>query len=705
MIILWGILSGLSVWLELVYHFSGYGFTLFNPIYAILLIAAWSGVETLLIGLSKGRMKKIIFYFAVWLPVVWTGVQLVYLRIFKQPLLWQAMIMGGEDALTVYWREAMTGIWKTLPFIILLMLPAISLPLLLRWYDWQLPQFTHLQVMRTLVIIVAGTASSVVVLEIGKIMHLEYYEEYHEFYDPLAVAENMGVLPLFHGDMAVQGRQLLAGMNRSDQDLAYVPVTATPAAVNENDDDVIVESSQASIEPNAAVDTSEIKVIQEVQEEPVVIRPQQFDIDYELLHQFADNKQQTWLADYIENEEPVNTNEYTGMFKGYNLIFLTAEGFSTYAINEELTPTLYRLANSGFVCNNYYVPLWYTSTSDGEYVNMTGLIPGQMHSMRHSADNDQPFVLPAFFAGEGVSSYAYHNNTLSYYDRHLSHPNMGYDFKACKLGDLDETVWGDKVFEMEQPNQWPASDYNMMVATVPEYVNEDRFHVYYMTVSGHMYYSFTGNSMSKKNKEFVEDLEMSENAKAYIACNIELDRAMEDLLNQLEAAGQLENTVICLSADHYPYSMSEKEYEELAGKDLSEGKDLYRNTLILWNAGMEEPVYIDKACYSLDLLPTLLNLFGFDYDSRMYVGQDILSDREGMVIFSNRDFLTDSVIFIEKGDITTWLQDEEGNDIVPDDEKDDYLAAARRRVKNCYNFSTYVLQENYYADVLQAIIP
>ena len=703
MLVLWGTLAGLAFWLELVYHFSGFGWTLFNPIYGIFLIIAWTGIWTLLIGILRGKPKRIVYYTALWLPVVWTSVQLVYLRIFKQPLLWRMMVMEGENALTNYWREALIGIGKTLPFIILLMLPAIVLPLLLKRHNWQLPQFTHLEVMRTLVIIVAGTAGSVVVLEIGKLTNLEFYEEYHEFYDPLAVAENLGVLPLFHGDIAVQTRQFLEEMQRSGQDLAYVPATSGQVTVNESDDEMSVESSQASIASNAAA-VPEIPVIQEVEEE-LVIRPHQFNLDYELLHQLADNKNQTWLADYIENKEPVNTNEYTGMFKGYNLIFLTAEGFSTYAIDEELTPTLYRMANSGFVCNNYYVPLWYTSTSDGEYVNMTGLIPGRMHSMRYSAGNVQPFVLPAFFASEGVHSYAYHNNTLSYYDRHMSHPNMGYEFKACKLGDLDVTQWGDKVFEMDQPNQWPASDYNMMVATVPEYVGEDRFHVYYMTVSGHMYYSFKGNAMSQKNRELVEDLEMSENAKAYIACNIELDRAMEELLKQLEEAGQLENTVICLSADHYPYSMSETEYEELAGKDLSEGKDLYRNTLILWNAGMEEPIFIDKACYSLDLLPTLLNLFGFDYDSRMYVGQDILSDREGMVIFSNRDFLTDSVIFIEKGDITTWLQDEEGNDIIPDDEKDDYLAAARKQVKDCYNFSTYILQENYYADVLQAIIP
>ena len=698
MLVLWGTLAGLALWLELVYHFSGFGWAMLNPFYVFFLIVAWSGGLTLLIGVLKKRIKKIVYYVAIWLPVVWTSAQLVYLRIFKQPLLWEVMIRGGEDALTNYWREALTGILKALPFLILLMLPAIAIPILLKWHGWQMPQFASLQVMRSLVIVLVGIVGSVMVMEIGEIAGLEYYEEYSEFYDPLIVAEEMGVLPLFHGDMADRVRRLIADLQRSSDRTEYVPVAAQPTTVN--NDNVSVNSGQTTETP---VETVEPQPTPEVPEEPVIL-PQQFDLDYDLLHQIADNDHQTWLADYIQNQVPVTTNEYTGMFEGYNLIFLTAEGFCSYAIDEELTPTLYKLANSGFVCKNYYVPSWSTSTSDGEYINMTGLIPDGQHSMRNSAVNVQPFVLPSFFRNEGIHSYAYHNGELSYYERHESHPNMGYDFKACKLGKLKEDEWGDKIFEMEQPTQWPASDYNMMVATVPEYVNDERFHVYYMTVSGHLQYSFSGNAMSSKNKDAVAELELSAGPKAYIACNIELDKALENLLEQLEAAGKLENTVICLSADHYPYGLTDEEYEELAGKDLSAEKDFYRNTLILWNAGMEEPVYIDKVCGSMDILPTLLNLFGFEYDSRLYAGRDILSDSEGMVIFMNRDFVTDSVIFIEKGDITTWLQDENGNDIVPDEEKEAYLAAARKEVKDRYNFSAYIIQENYYSDVLQAMI-
>lgn len=394
---------------------------------------------------------------------------------------------------------------------------------------------------------------------------------------------------------------------------------------------------------------------------------------------------------------PTNRNEYTGMFEGYNLIFLTAEGFSTYAIREDLTPTLYKMVNSGFVFNNYYVPLWQTSTSDGEYVNTTGLIPDGQHSMRKSADLDMAFTLPRFFAKEGVYNWAYHNNSLSYYDRYRTHPNLGYDFKASKLGDLSEEEYGDWLFYMEHAGAWPASDYEMMLGTVPEYVNLDRFDVYYMTVSGHMYYSFSGNRMSSWHKEEVQGLEMSENAQAYIACHIELDKAMANLLEQLEAAGQLDNTLICLSADHYPYAMSQEEYEELAGRDLSQDMDTYRNSLILWNAAMEEPVVVDKVCGAMDLLPTLLNLFGFDYDARMYAGRDIFSDQEGLVIFNDRSFVSDIVAYSRKAKTTTWKVD------ISEEEQEAYMDLVRQDVKDRYNFSAYILRNDYYHLIRQCL--
>lgn len=722
MFILWSSLAGLLLYLEIAYHFAGFGWTGFNPVYALALAAAWAGAETLLIGILRGRLKKVVYQAALWFPVVWTSAQLVYLRIFREPLLVEAMIRGGGDALSNYWREALAGILGALPFIAVFALPVVLMLIVFRRFRWRLPDFALLDVMRTMVVIAVGAAGSIAVMSVGQVIEAEYYEDYTEFYDPLTVAKTMGVLPMFQRDTLGrafnwladlgQGNRSADGVNLAEGDAGKATteqdsgsleqhLSGRPADPGDNGPlENTGESGDGS--PEGGSEPPETTPVPE-EEKP---RPRQFNLDFGVLRSLADNDKKAWLADYIEGLEPVYTNEYTGKFKGYNLIFLTAEGFSTYAINEELTPTLYRLTHTGFVFDNYYVPLWQTSTSDGEYMNCTSLIPDGQFSMRKSKDNNMTYCLPGFFAREGVASWGYHDGKLDYYERHQTHPNLGYDFKACKLGGLSEEEWGHMIFPMDNPNSWPASDLDMMMHTLPEYISQDRFHVYYMTVSGHMNYNFRGNSMSNKNREAVAGLEMSENAQAYIACHIEVDKALEYLIAQLEEAGKLENTVICMSADHYPYAMTDAEYEELAGKPLSEGMDTYRNSLILWNSVMaqEEPVHVEKVCGAMDLLPTLLNLFGFDYDARMYTGRDIFSDQEGMVVFKDRSFVTDSAIY-KRGSDVIWNKDAEGNDLVPDDQKEAYLQEKKQEVKNLYQFSAYVLQENYYQDVEQAVVP
>lgn len=725
MCILWGTLAGLLFYLEVIYHIGIFGFSEWNPAYTIALIMAWSGIETLIVGALRGRLKKVIYYAFIWLAVIWGCIQFVYYHIFKQPLLWGLIFSGGGDALSNYWREALEGILSVLPFLVLMLLPVVAIGVIFHKTKWEFPQFGQLQFLRTAVILAAGIAAEIVIMQIGRNVNADFYEEYTEFYDPLSVAEGMGFLPMLQRDTLAVPMEWIASLTYGQEDMSRTDTmdaevatdaeyqseeaesdrTATEHSTEENPpdateqgDEVVqgTEVTEQSEEADAEADKSE-------QTQPVIM-PHQFDIDFELLHANAGNSQQKWLVDYIEQSKPTNTNEYTGIFEDYNLIFLTAEGFSTYAIREDLTPTLYRLVNSGFVFENYYVPLWQTSTSDGEYINCTGLIPHGQFSMRKSGSNDMAYVLPQFFASEGVKSYAYHNNSLSYYDRHITHPNLGYDFKGCKLGNLSETEWGSQIFPMQNPKAWPASDLEMMEGTVQEYIGQERFHVYYLTVSGHMNYNFKGNAMAHKNRDAVAGLELSENARAYLACNIELDKALENLLEQLETAGQLDKTVICLSADHYPYGMSTEQYEELAGKTLTEGMDLYRNSLILWNAGMEEePVYVKKVCGSMDLVPTLLNLFGFEYDSRMYAGKDIFSEEEGMVIFKDRSFVTDSLIYVKNGKHTIWLKDEQGNDIIADEQKEDYLADRQQEVKDRYNLSAYLLEENYYAEIKQAV--
>ena len=696
------IYTGILVYMEIVFHLGSFGWQGINPLFSVGLILFVAALQALISGCFGDKGGKRAFRIMVWFQYAIYAIQAVYFHIFNEPLQITAIFMGGQDALTNYWREALLGIWQTTPLLILLALPIVLLEILRKRKKWSAESLRGIQKLRLGLVAWIALVYSVCCMLIGNMVGAEYAEEYLEYYDPVSVMREMGVLTMVQRDGLYEAENL---MSKLTQGSSSVPASGETTVVqNPNVDGA--EGEEGIGEGDDLPSGEEISSEEPQPTESPVPEPEgpdtspnAWDIDLAQLAEMSkDSKEMKWLSDYIAGLTPTNRNEYTGMFEGYNLIFLTAEGFSTYAIREDLTPTLYKMVNSSFVFNNYYVPLWQTSTSDGEYVNCTGLIPDGQFSMRKSASNNMAYTLPRFFASEGVYCRAYHNNSLSYYDRNLTHTNLGYDFKASLLGDLSQEEWGGQVFAMENAKAWPASDYDMMVATIPEYINDERFHVYYMTVSGHMNYNFRGNQMSGKNKEAVAELDMSENARAYIACNIELDKALEYLLEQLEQAGKLENTVICLSADHYPYGMTEEQYEELAGKDLSNDMDLYRNSLILWNAAMEEPVVVDKACCSVDLLPTLLNLFGFDFDSRMYAGRDIFSDEEGMVIFKDKSYVTDTVIYNKKQKTTTWLKE------LTEEEQNAYREAKKQDVNCRYVFSAYILRSNYY-DVIRQCVP
>ena len=288
---------------------------------------------------------------------------------------------------------------------------------------------------------------------------------------------------------------------------------------------------------------------------------------------------------------PSRQNQYTGMFAGKNLILLTAESFSPWFISQELTPTLYRLTHEGFVFSNYYQPGWGQSTTGGEFAVLTGLLPtwvGGDVSFWASRYDYMPLALGNQFRALGYQTPAWHNNTYNYYGRNATHPNLSYDYEGIGSGLTLAT----------QDSSWPYSDLEMLEATLDSCVDAylttgQPFHAYYMTVSGHGSYNW-GQSMAAKNRAAAEAAYPNASApvQAYVAANLELEAALTYLVDQLEARGIADDTVICLSADHYPYALAE------TGVDY----------------------------YAVDIVPTLSNLFGLRYDSRLLSGRDILAD-------------------------------------------------------------------------------
>ena len=232
----------------------------------------------------------------------------------------------------------------------------------------------------------------------------------------------------------------------------------------------------------------------------------------------------------------------------------------------------------------------------------------------------------------GYFGKMYHNNDYTYYDRNITHECLGYSEGFMGYGNgMEEFV----------TFQWPESDLEMIEGTLPEYIDEPRFNIYYMTVSGHNGYTPGTNAMTDKHWEQAQDLPYeSDDVKGYIACNLELEDAMTALVDALEEKGIADDTVICLTADHFPYGLDDGAalgdmplLEELYGYPVENYFERDHNRLIIWSGCLEDeaPIVVEDPVSCVDILPTLSNLFGLEFESRLMPGRDVFSDTEPLV--------------------------------------------------------------------------
>ena len=415
------------------------------------------------------------------------------------------------------------------------------------------------------------------------------------------------------------------------------------------------------------------------------------NIDFDKAANAAKSDQIKKMDKYFKSVQPTRKNEYTGMFKGKNLIFITLEGFSDKIINPEFTPTLYKMSTEGFVFKNFYNSVWGGSTASGEYANMTGNFYTTANCLKASGSTYQPFALGNQLKKEGYMTLAYHNNTYTYYGRNKSHPNFGYKWKATGNG---LTL---------KYNGWPRSDKEMAEVTVKDYIGLDQpFHAYYMSVSGHANYTFGGNSMSSRHKgdlpEYLSD--KPEGVRAFNACQYEVELMLRTLVDALDQAGELEDTVFAMAADHYPYALSDEDLSELYGiprEGIRENFDLYRNGFLLWSASMSEPVTVDKPCSTIDILPTLSNLFGLEYDSRLMMGSDIMAEGDHFALIkvngwswisTQGEYNASAKRFTPSADCT-----------LSESETADYVSAMNKIVRAKQTYSKQLLDKDYYKHI------
>ena len=399
------------------------------------------------------------------------------------------------------------------------------------------------------------------------------------------------------------------------------------------------------------------------------------NIDFKNLR--TNNSEIASLNNYMDSISPTKQNKYTGIFKGKNLIYIVAESFNEIGVREDLTPTLYKLVNSGFKFNNYYSSN-NLSTIGGEFQALTGLYADSsiLYTWRRGL-NYFPYGLANVFKKEGYNTFAYHDHFYNFQDRDKYLKALGFDnYKGCYNG-LEDKI---------KCNIWPEYDTEMIRATTDDYLNStEPFMVYYMTVSGHLAYNFGSNEVAIKNREKVNNLPYSDSAKAYLATQIELNDALELLINTLEEKNKLDDTVIVLLADHYPYGLTVDQINEISDYKKDGIIGVNDSNLIIWNSKMKT-IEVDKVSMSIDVLPTVYNLFGIDYDSRLFAGSDILSTREGMAIFNERSWVTDKGKYF--GSSNNFVQSEEvdGN----------YIKTINNIMNNKISISKLIVKNNYY---------
>jgi len=663
------------LWLELFYRIYALNGSFDRGIlYIIVFALPLAAAFTFLTKVWKSRKTNRIFgILCLSLITFWFFVETVYATVFRTVMLVSSVKMAGM-VFNSYWKETLVGIWKCLYVLILEAVPVIFFIAATGQKRREKIKLSFL-VERSTTKRLKATAFFFMTLTI--LAELSTYlpsgglmttrEMYRQSFDPTVTVQRFGMLNTFKLDIW----QMAFGLEeKPEEELALV------AEQPEADPPVLSEETTTG---ETADGSPEVTTQAAVEAEPEIVYDDNvMDIDFAALAETRTNDNLKKLDEYFAARRPTSQNEYTGMFEGYNLVFICGETFWKYAVNETYTPTLYKMANEGFVFNNYYCPLGTHSTCDGEFACTQSLCPSNQYTAFYETIGDNMyFALGNQLKDIGYPCTAYHPHYREYYRRDETHPNLGYDYYGIGTHGINIAM------------TWPESDLDMMKFVWEKQKDtQTPFHLYFMTISGHLNYSWDGNAMCKKHKDDVAALAMGEESQAYIACQMELDQACEYLINSLDEAGMLDNTLFVICGDHYPYAMQPGSWNELAGHEVDQTFELAQSSLIIWNSQMEEPVQVDKTCCSLDILPTVSNLMGLEYDSRLLMGRDVFSDSDGIAVFYNKSFITDQ----GKYDVKT-------NSFTPNEgctPSEEYVKQMYNYVNGLFTASDLILKNDYY---------
>lgn len=321
------------------------------------------------------------------------------------------------------------------------------------------------------------------------------------------------------------------------------------------------------------------------------------------------------LNKYFYSRDITEKNDYTGMFEGKNLILIMLESTNNLMINEEYFPTLYKLYNEGISFDNNFSPRNNCSTGNNEFSALTSLYTiNNVCSANIYKDNTYFESIFNLFSNKDYEVSSFHNYTEKYYYRKTIHANLG------------STYYGVDDLEIPYSNaykEWP-SDVELIEESFKRIDHSKPYMTLLTTVTTHQPYGVSSTYGDKHLDKF-KDLKVSKSVKRYLSKMTELDLALERLLELLEEEGELEETVIVMFGDHYPYGIKTEELQKMFDYDLEENMEIERTPFIIYNSEIESKK-VDTYTTYINITPTLANLFNLDYDPRLYLGEDLFSE-------------------------------------------------------------------------------
>jgi len=345
-------------------------------------------------------------------------------------------------------------------------------------------------------------------------------------------------------------------------------------------------------------------------------------------------------------------NKYTGIFKDKNLIFIQLEGIDNWLITKEDTPNLYKLLNSGINFNNHYS--YYNgggSTFNSEFAVNTGFITPLSYTQNAYTfnKNNFPYSMAHLFKNDGYTINAFHMNTGEYYSRTTNYRNWGYD---NYYGLIDLKEYSDKTYMLDRELILNETFNKLMFPENTKFVN------YLITYSTHMPFTNTkgvckllynlDHSTDNNSDSQQEIIPMTEEECARRQAK-ETDYMIELLLSNLEEKNLLDNTVIVAFADHYLYTLENKEI--LSNYKKTNNNLINKTPFFIWSNNIKKTT-IKEPTSQLNILPTVLNLFGITYNPNNYIGEDALNPKYDGIVFFNDYSWYDGSVYVEDGTVT-----------------------------------------------------